>query len=445
VRRNILLPLAALLVLIPSAVFFFQSADFADDMGTGETNPSPANHAPPVGDQREPPERREPKELTPAAATAGSAKTPGQLLEEALAAMPSMDAKARDAAVEALTAQLRAAGPAGLEAIKGFLATGRDLRFRDGYSFSGSKLSSAPTLRVALIEALREWPGSTAVLLEILRSKSSVWESTLVIRNLEKQNPGTYRHEAIQALQARITDSSSWDSTPAAEAIVFEVARHFRAEELLPQLHALTVAEPVFHSPDYVKMLNGFPDDVRSAAIKRLLAEPKVSEAVLGQPSLLHQFSFVDEGMRAFMVNAFARVWDTPRKLNSLQAFGATPPSGSTVIFDDPRDPGRARANAERDLKEARARKVLLLEIEPSADTPELQEAVQRARQAVTREIGLQEQDRRHEGDIAAEVEFGSGDGKATIKGRRIENIEIRSAPIIPKLEDADSTPEPGR
>jgi hypothetical protein len=266
-----------------------------------------------------------------------------------------------------------------------------------------------------------------------------------MIRNLEKLNPGTYRHEAIQALQARIADASSWDSTPAAEAIVFEVARHFRAEELLPQLHALTVAQPVFHAPDYVKMLNGFPDDVRSAAIKRLLAEPKVSEAVLSQPSLLHQFSFVDEGMRAFMVNALARVWDTSRKLNSLQAFAATPPSGSTIIFDDPRDPGRVRANAERDLKEVRARKVLLMEIEPSADTPELQEALKKVRQAVTREIGLQEQDRRHEGDPAEEVEFGLGDGKATIKGRRIENIEIRSAPVIPKLEDGDSTPEPGR
>jgi hypothetical protein len=438
-----LLPLAALLVLIPSAVFFFQSADFADDMGTGEANPPPANHAPPVRDQRESPERREPKESTPVAAIAGSAKTPGQLLEEAFAAKPSTEIEARDAAVEVLTAQLRAAGSAGLEAIKNFLATGRDVRFWDGYGLSGSKLKSAPTLRIALIEALREWPGSTAVSLEILRSKSSVWESALAIRNLEKQNPGTYRHEAIEALKRRIPDPASWNSTPGGEAILFEVTSHLRAEELFPELHAMTAAQPIFHAPGYTRMLSDFPDEIRASAIERLLAEPKVAETLLANPSITNQFSFVDERMRTFTANAFAHRWNASQKLNVLQGLDPTPPSSLNSFFVDPRDPEYARADARREKREASARKVLLREIEPSTDTPELQQELKRVKQAVALRMALLEADRRHEADPASEVEFASGEGKAMIKGRRIENIELRSAPTIPKIIDGeDSTPE---
>jgi hypothetical protein len=434
-----LLPLAAVLVLIPSAVFFFQSGEYvkdAEDLGSDSLLASDGVST--RGELRT-------REAVQSAKVAAPSKTPSQLLEEAFAAMSAMEIAVRAVEGDALIVKLRAAGPAGLDAVRKFLASGRDVRFRDGYAFSGSRMVQAPTMRSALIESLREWPGSTAVLLELLRSKGSVWESALVIRNLEKQNPGTYRHEAIHALRERIADPSRWDSTPATEAIVFEVARHFQAEELLPQIHALTTAQPVFHVPSYVQMLNGFSDNVRSAAIDRLLAEPKVTEALLGHPYLMNQFSFVDERMRAFAGNAFTQVWNGSQKLNGLQGFDATPPSGTNTFFGDPRDSNWSGANVERDLKETRARKVLLMEIEPAADTPELQQALKKARQAVISEIGKLEMDRRYDASQPAEIEFASGAGKATIKGRQIENIEINSVPVIPKVDDADSTPEPGR
>ena len=170
-RRKLLLSLAAVLVLIPSAIFFFQSGEYVRDAEGLDRDSQSHTSGEPIGSET--PELNESAELK---VIPSSQKTPVELLEEAFASMPSMEKNARDAAVEVLTAKLRAAGPAGLEAIRHFLASGRDVRFRDGYSFSGSRMSTAPTLRAALIESLREWPGSTAILLELLRSKGSLWE-----------------------------------------------------------------------------------------------------------------------------------------------------------------------------------------------------------------------------------------------------------------------------
>ena len=77
-----------------------------------------------------------------------------------------------------------------------------------------------------------------------------------------------------------------------------------------------------------------------------------------------------------------------------------------------------------------------------ATDTPDLRQALKRARERVTREIARQADDRRHENDAPAEIEFASGDGKAVIKGRRIEDLQLRAEPLPLVPADDGSTSE---
>ena len=436
-----MLSLAALLVLIPSGIFFFHSGEIASDAERIEQLSQPTKIAETIAR-----EKREPGDGIELKVVTIPTKTPAELLEEAFAALPSMEQSARDSEVDALIAKLRAAGPAGLNAVRQFLAGAKDVPFRNGFSFSNGQLAKAPSLRMALIDALRGWSGSTGALLEVLKSNATVFEMTLAIRGLEMQFPGTYRNEAIESLKRRIDDPNAWNSGRLGEEYFFDVARYFQGEEILPQVHAMVVKEPLFRAPEYVRMLDGFSPEARGVALDRLFAEPKFTEMFIANPHMTNQFSYVDDRMRAFTVHAFTQVWQAPQKLKALEYIAGVPPDHLSDFFIKPGESVWTRSQSESDLREASARKMLLAELEPAADTPELQEALKKGRAAVTSEIGRQMNDRRHENDPPADVEFASGEGKATIKGRRIENIEIRSAPIIPKnIDGEDSTPEQPR
>jgi hypothetical protein len=292
---------------------------------------------------------------------------------------------------------------------------------------------------MALFEGLREWPGSAAVMLEVLKSPASVAETALAIRNLEKQFPGTYRAEAIEALKRRLTPGSPVNFGYGGESFMLEVAQHYRAAELIPQLETWMRDQPELRAEHYQRTISVFPDDARGPAMDRFLADPKVQAAF--DANAFNQFSYTDPRVRNFAARVFVEQWSAEQRANALRSFGPAPAVHLNTFFTDPHDPEFDRANNARSLVEARARKELLSQIAPAADAPEVQSGIKKALQSVTFEISLRDVDRRHASDPAQEVEFGSGEGKAIIKGRSIQELQLRTEPVPLRSSDEDSTP----
>src|SRR6266446_5257837 len=129
-------------------------------------------------------------------------KSPAELMHELLASLPDLKPEQRQPAVNDLLAKLRQMGPAGLQVVRDFLRGGEDVKFQNGYAMVNGKLTMSPSLRVALLNALGDWPGADATELtrDVLRSTSQLAEAAMAIRQLEAKVPGAYRADAIQAL-----------------------------------------------------------------------------------------------------------------------------------------------------------------------------------------------------------------------------------------------------
>jgi len=97
--------------------------------------------------------------------------------------------------LQALTAQ----GPAGVPAIREFLAKNYELNFS---AINGAELLGQTSLRSALIDALAQIGGAeaTAVLVQTLQTTTLPSEIALLAQHLEQMAPGQYRQETLSAV-----------------------------------------------------------------------------------------------------------------------------------------------------------------------------------------------------------------------------------------------------
>jgi hypothetical protein len=369
------------------------------------------------------------------------------LIEQALRTLATTPPNGQDAALRKLIAELRAAGPRGLQAVADFLRSGRDAPVRNAYGTSGNRVTSPSTLRVALLDALANWEGSAAVMLEFLRSPASGWEVVLAIRNLELQFPSTYRAESIAALKSALARPPDANFGDGGESHVFAAVARLGAKDLLPQAEALAVSTS--NVPRYVEALADFPAETRAEALRRVLSRPELTEEITAAPQTVNHWLFQEPQVAAFIGGVFRARLAPEQRIAMLDGLDSTAPilPAEQRLFSNPQDAreGDRAANAAA-LREAQARKAFIAELatDPSQSS-EVQAAAKDAQRRITEEIAARQTAARAEVNPLVEVDFAQGGGKAQIKGRRIEQIELQPAAVLGTPVSEDSTDSPPR
>ena len=329
--------------------------------------------------------------VEPVAAPVAAPKKPSELFHEALASLGELDAKKRQAAVNQLVNQLRAAGPEGLQAVRDFFRAGQDVKFKDGYAIMNGRMTQMPSLRVAMLDALGEWPGTEATELsrEVLRSTPRMFEAAIAIRQLEAKSPGTYRAEAIQTLQQLANEPQGKDGMFDGGNTLFDAMGYFKAPELIPAAEKL-VQKNGWAAFQYVQALEKFSPDVRGPAIERLFAQPEVVKQLTANPWALQGMNYSDRAVSQNVAQIFETGMDRKVRENFLQNFAG---SHGSFVAASSFDPSAAKGAVVQPMPEAtrvaqlQAKLTFLDQIAPQCNTAVLQERLQDARDDVKKAI----------------------------------------------------------
>jgi hypothetical protein len=317
-------------------------------------------------------------------------KTAVELFHEVLAALPGMDASQRQAAVKDLVKKLRAAGPEGLQAVRDFFRAGQDVKFQGGYTVSNGRMVQIPSLRVALLDALEDWPGPEAMELtrEILRSTPRVFEATMAIRQLEAKDPGAYRAEAIQTLQQLAAAPPDKDGFYDGGASLIDALGYFKAPELIPTAEKL-VEKNGWMAGQLLQALASFPPDVRGPAVERLFSQPAIAKQLAANPWALQSLNYGDPVVSQNVAALFDSGMDRKARERFLENFGSnrqtfvqrsafTPQKGAPVVEEVP-DTSR--------IASLQSKLAFLDSIAPQCTTAVLQERLAEAREGVQKAI----------------------------------------------------------
>ena len=142
---------------------------------------------------------------------------------------------------------MRERGTDVVPAIRDFLRSQQDVEFD---KMPGGKLAEQRTLRLALIDTLRQIGGAEAieVSLEQLRMTKTPSEIAMLALNLEEAAPGVYRDEAIQTVLSALQDLARTKNP-------LEVRPLFEALQALGGPEAMTTLEQIPHNADMVGYL----------------------------------------------------------------------------------------------------------------------------------------------------------------------------------------------
>jgi len=143
---------------------------------------------------------------------------------------------------------MRERGTAVVPAIRDFLRSQQDVEFD---KMPGGKLAEQRTLRLALIDTLRQIGGAEAVdvSLDQLRMTKTPSEVAMLALNLEEAAPGVYRDEAIGTVLGALQDLARTKNP-------LEVRPLFEALQALGGLEATTALEQFPHNADMVGYLS---------------------------------------------------------------------------------------------------------------------------------------------------------------------------------------------
>lgn len=354
-----------------------------------------------------------------------AARSAGDLIGDAVAAFPRMTVDERDGAVRELVAKLRAHGPIGLQALLAFFKTGDDVKLRGGWGMTGGKITSAPSLRIALLEALSDWPGALEVNRAIARMTSRPFEAVIAIRNLERIEPGVHRAEAIRTVRELAEQPVGGDYAMEGAHYVIEAMRHFKATELLPAAEKIVERQPDA-AYALVDALTDLPAAVRGPAIARTFSHPVVARRFASNPYVLRNLPFSEPVVVAQAARLFSNGMTVAQQEGLLAEFGQGRDYEPKLEFfakEEAAQPGaRKGTDAAADIK---GRLDFLARVEPAVVEPEIMERVDDAREELTKGIeDAAQDDADGKGDQA--ITIGDGIGDALIKGRKIKDIKLR-------------------
>lgn len=302
-------------------------------------------------------------------------KGAAETFQEAIGKLKELDTASMAGIVKTLSQQLRADGPDGIEALRDYFRAGQDVTFQHGYVVVDGKM--VHSLRTALLDSLGDWPADVAneFALGTLRSTSRRADASIAIRLLEKNAPGAFRAEAIQAFQRFAGkpfefEKGDWLMNDG----LFETMKRFKAVELLPVAEAV-LGNNGWDTMRFITSLNALPAEVRAGALQRLFAKETVTKYLpmssLGIQSLNYADPIIAENM--------ARVFATSADKSSREGF--------VWAIGEPGYELMGSASAAERMANWQARASFLESIAPQCYTPALQERLQDARAALQKAI----------------------------------------------------------
>jgi hypothetical protein len=305
-----------------------------------------------------------------------------RLLATALAVIRTADPQERAARWSLVLGQLVERGPAGLDAIAAFLATGEDLPLGLRLELPGIKLTGPRTLRMAALSQLPYFKSPAAQALHIretLRSLSmapSPEDSAQLIQYLEYVQPGKHR-AAITEAARRAAEGDD----PDAMRVLSQVVTRFGATELVSAAEARALKDPEKDMPEFLGMLWSVPPKVREEATGRILAaESPAAWLEKSIPKLDYQSPAAREATIAW----FSGQASTTAKIQALENLASTEKWGAHFGFSS----GAATVGNPGTAAQAEARLKVLDEIARWCTTPALAESWEAARVRLERQRG---------------------------------------------------------
>lgn len=369
-RREILLPLLGFLGgFVAAALIFWQPSpqpnSAAQEMVTSvvtarDTAASPSGEHP----QRRP-------GLTSVAESVPQPKRATEIFHDAIGRLKDLDSSSMAGLVKTLSNELRAAGPEGVEALREYFRAGQDVLFQHGYVVVDGKI--VRSLRTALLDSLGDWPPTVAneFALEALRSSSARADVAIAIRLLEKNAPGVYRTDAIEAVE-KLAGKPSKKGDWLGNDIIFDTMKRYGAAGLLPIAEA-TLGNDSFETARFITSLDALPADVRVPALQRLFANEAVTKYLPMNTRALQSLNYSEPIIAQGMARLFTTSTDKPFRENLVKGFAETGAVGGGTTADR--------------VAKLQARATFLDTIAPQCDTPVLQERLADAREALAKAI----------------------------------------------------------
>lgn len=358
----------------------------------------------------------------PVAEGAPQAKSMAEVFHEAMGTLGGMEQSKRQAAIDALVKQLRAAGPEGLKVMHDFFHAGRDVKFQGGYSMVNGKVVQTPSLRAALLNALGDWEGKEVVDLtrEILQTTPRMSEASLAIGQLEKKAPGVYRDEAIRTLQQLASAPAEKDGWMDGGSGLYDAMKYFKAPELLPAAEASAAKNP-WSTAQFVQALGAMPSEIRTPALQRLFANENVVKNLSSNPYMLQSMDYSEPVVAQNVAQIFANNSDKKFRENFLMSFSAQRAvyfgSGGLGSTQSP-------SSAER-VTQLQGKLSFLAQIAPQCTTPVLQERLQDARAEVQKAIAAPQDTNRTTSSLGASIQLGGFGGVAGGTVIQADNIQV--------------------
>lgn len=319
-------------------------------------------------------------------AAIGTPEEARAVMAEAVVALGQVPEEGRLQAVGDLIFQLRLCGGAGLEAVGEFLARGDDMRVANGWSITSSELTRAPTLRTALIAALKHWddPRAETIGAGVVRGSDNLFEVMLAAAELERRTPGTYRGDVIGAVEEVLGGGQEPADASAVRWALSAVA-YYQAPELMPSVERVLGRCPYLVG-EYVGAIAGLPEADRRMAVRRVIADPQVLAHLAQNPDPLKRVDLADPAVAGAVANLFATQMAPKVREEFLADFGQDFAGGGVqpVLF------GKLRSakvwvspSAEERQRQRAAKRELLRQLAPFATTPVLRQRVEEAWQAL--------------------------------------------------------------
>ena len=432
-RREILLPILGFLAgFIVAAIVFWQptvQTGGAPQQAASEASPSREAASSTPGDhshRRLTVTSRESAGFAPVADSAPKPQGAAEIFHDAIGKLKDMDFGRRQAAIDSLVKQLRAAGPEGLQVLRDYFRAGQDVKFQNGYTIvNGVPVQS---LRVALLNLLGDWPGNETLDLtrEILRTTSHLSEASVAISQMEKSAPGVYRAEALQAIQAiqqRAVDSGAKDPWETGGTVLFDVMRKLKATELLPAAETAVGKNP-WAAPQFMASLDALPAEVRAPALQRLFQNEAVAKNLASNPWAMQSLNYSEPVVAQNVAQIFTANTDKRFRENFLATFANTQTvgfSGGVSFVAAGSTAGSTGGDTAGDrVAKLQARAAFLDTIAPQCNTPVLQERLQDARDALQTAIANPSDNgliKRGSGTLILGSEVNTYSGSTTITG----------------------------
>jgi len=169
---------------------------------------------------------------------------------------------------------LIAQGPAGVLAIREFLAQNREFDFGGG----AQDMLGYGSARTALFGALAQIGGPEAVntMTEVLQSSADPREIALLAQDLEKLEPGQHRQEVLDAARQTLEMASSHQLEISDAAPLFEVLQKFGGPAVVTDLERATGQWNYYGTISLAQL----PADAGIPTLVQLAQDPKTSSSV---------------------------------------------------------------------------------------------------------------------------------------------------------------------